>query len=253
MTALSDVHLRILNKYPRPLVHMRSQASQSRFSLIFGAGFSKSFGLPDWPTLVENIAADPAVEGQKLLERFSGKGSLPYKTELLFQHFRAREANSSSHTSVGSPEFESLTAAKWLKICKEYLYKDTPADLDKAISDHAYLLKLLPLIQDASITITYNFDDFLERALFVKKDPKDAGLGYETVTSPWTQFSRRKAVVYHPHGMLPKELMEFPRDRLVFSESAYAQLFLGSLAGDFSFFLAEPHIEEYLLDHRILT
>ena len=31
--------------------------------------------------------------------------------------------------------------------------------------------------------------------------------------------------------------MEFPQDRLVFSESSYARLFLGALAGDFSFLL----------------
>lgn len=44
-------------------------------------------------------------------------------------------------------------------------------------------------------------------------------------------------MIYHPHGILPEELMDFPRDRLVFSESEYAKLFLGSLVGDFSFLL----------------
>jgi len=237
MTQLSDVHIQVLQKYPRAVVHMRAQAAQSRFSLIFGAGLSKPFGIPDWSKLVEEIAADPAIQGQKILERFSGKGSLPYKTELLFQHFRAREAAAQGNTTTGSPEFENITAAKWLKICKEHLYRTAPKDLKKAITNHAYLSRLLPTIQEMPITVTYNFDDFLEQALFIMKDPKDVSLGYETVTSPWTQFSRRKAVIYHPHGMLPQELMEFPRDRLVFSESSYAQLFLGSLAGDFSFLL----------------
>lgn len=237
MTALSEVHLSILKKYPRALIHMRAQAAQKRFSLMFGAGLSKPFGIPDWSKLVKEIAGDPAVEGEKNLERFLGKGSLPYKTELLFQHFRAREANAQKNTATESPEFENITAAKWLTICKEHLYKNAPLDLNKAIADHAYLGRLLPIIQEMPITVTYNFDDFLEQALFIGKDRKDVGLGYETVTSPWTQFSRRKAVIYHPHGMLPQQLMEFPRDRLIFSESSYAQLFLGSLAGDFSFLL----------------
>ena len=237
MKALTAAHLKILKEYPRALLHMRAQAVHGRFSLILGAGLSKQFGVPDWPKLVQAIAKDSAVQGEKILERFEGKGSLPYKTELLFQHFRSREANGPRSSAVGSPEFENITAAKWLKICQAHLYKNTPGDLNKAIEKHAYLPKLVPIIQDASITITYNFDDFVERALFTMKASQDRGLGYETVTSPWTQFSRRKAVIYHPHGMLPKELMEFPRDRLVFSESSYAKLFLGALAGDFSFLL----------------
>jgi hypothetical protein len=52
MTLLSETHLGVLRKYARPLVHMRAQSTQSRFSLIFGAGLSKPFGIPDWPRLV---------------------------------------------------------------------------------------------------------------------------------------------------------------------------------------------------------
>lgn len=120
MKELSAAHLKILKKYPRALLHMRAQAAQGRFSLILGAGLSKRFGVPDWPTLVEAIAKDSAVQGEKILERFAGKGSLPYKTELLFQHFRSREAErQDSSEAVRSPEFENITAAKWLKICQK--------------------------------------------------------------------------------------------------------------------------------------
>jgi len=237
MTSLSAAHKTLLTDYSRAVVHLRAQLSMKRFSIFFGAGLSKSFSLPDWPALVEHIAGDPEIDGQDILKRFSGKGSLPYKTELLFQHLRMRDASVAAPNALGSPEFENRTFAKWLQICKKHLYKNAPADFEGALLKHGYLLKYIPLIQEMPITITYNFDDFLERALFTKKHSKDNTLGYETVTNPWTQFRRRDAVIYHPHGILPRQLMEFPSDRLIFSESGYAALFLGALAGDFSFLL----------------
>jgi hypothetical protein len=237
MTALSPAHIRLLKDYPRAVVHMRAQLNQKRFSLAFGAGLSKSFGLPNWATLVEGIAADPAVDGKKILDRLSWNGSLPYLTELLFQHFRQRQKIAGGSYEIGSPEFENFTVARWFEICRNHLYRDAKPDFGAALDEHPYLLRYLPIIQNTPITITYNFDDFIERALLKKKDPSDTTLGYETVTNPWTQFRRSDAVIYHPHGALPTELMEAPKDRLVFSESAYARLFLGALAGDFSFLL----------------
>ena len=125
----------------------------------------------------------------------------------------------------------------WFEICSKYLYEKEPKDLDRALKDHIYLSKFIPLIKKTSLTITYNFDYYIERALFLEKSDTDTSLGYEVVTNPWTQFRRTDSVIYHPHGVLPKELMEFPQDRLIFSESSYARLFLHSLAGDFSFLL----------------
>src|SRR5713226_10308046 len=92
MLVLNDAQKKLLKEYPRAVVHMRAQLKLHRLSLVFGAGLSKPFGLPNWGTLVEDIAADPEVAGQKILERFKDKGSLPYKTELLFQHYRNRRA-----------------------------------------------------------------------------------------------------------------------------------------------------------------
>ena len=237
MVVLNAAQKKLLKEYPRALVHMRAQLRSRRLSLIFGAGLSKPFGLPTWPKLVEDIAADPEVEGQQILETFKGKSSLPYKTELLFQHYRNQRVRAADPKDVGSRTFENTTVAKWSEVWGKYLYKSAPADFNEALEKHPYILKFLPIIREAPITITYNFDDYIEQALFKRKDPKDTGLGYETVTNPWTQFRRSNAVIYHPHGVLPTQIMESPQDRLVFSESAYAKLFLGSLVGDFSFFL----------------
>jgi hypothetical protein len=216
---------------------MRVQLKMQRFSLLFGAGLGKPFGLPDWSKLVGDIADDPLVQGKDILARFTARGSLPYKTELLFQHFRKKQADAVGHDKLGSSEFENATWAKFLEICAKRLYTTAPANFNDALNAHGYLLNYLPIIQEIPITITYNFDDYIEQALLAKKAVDDTSLGYETVTNPWSQFRRQKAVIYHPHGVLPTQLMEFPRDRLVFSESSYARLYLGALAGDFAFLL----------------
>jgi len=237
MFDLKDSHKKLIKEFPRAVVHMRAQLKMQRFSLVFCAGFGKPFGLPDWKTLVNAIADDPSVQGKDILARFTARGSLPYKTELLFQHFRKRQADAAGHDKLGSCEFENRTWASFLEICAKRLYANAPTNFDDALSNHGYLLNYLPIIRETPITITYNFDDYIEQALLAKKPADDTSLGYETVTNPWSQFRRQKGVIYHPHGVLPSQPMEFPKDRLVFSESSYARLYLGALAGDFSFLL----------------
>jgi broad-specificity NMP kinase len=237
MAGSTDVYTGLLKEYPRAIVHMRSQFKLERFTLLFGAGLNVPFGLPNWRVLITAIANDPEVDGTEILARFPDTGSEPYKTELLLQHFRNRRAAGTIPGEVGSPEFESRALAAWYAVCAKHLYAKMPQDFATALKGHAYLPKYLPLIRGSAITVTYNFDDFIERALFETKARNDSTLGYETVTNPWTQFRRPYGVIYHPHGVLPQELMEFPQDRLVFSQSAYARLFLGALAGDFTFLL----------------
>lgn len=83
------------------------------------------------------------------------------------------------------------------------------------------------------MTVTYNFDNFLERALTMKKEPREErSRGYEVVTNPWAQFRRANSVIYHANGYFPPELMEVPADKFVFSEAAYAEQFARVFAGD---------------------
>src|SRR5689334_18048837 len=117
MVAIQELHKTLLKEYPRAIVHMRAQLQAGRFSLLFGAGLGKPFGLPGWSSLVDDIAADSKVKGQGILQRFSDRGSLPYKTELLFQHYRTECANLAGREKIGTAEFENSTWASWLEIC----------------------------------------------------------------------------------------------------------------------------------------
>jgi hypothetical protein len=233
MADWNKAHEKLLKRYPRPIVHMRKQFALERFGLIFGAGLNKSFGLPDWANLVAKIAADPAVQGENILKRFSERASLPYKTELLFQHFRKQQIakeTSEPHTLT----FENKTYAKWLQLCADHLYKEANPNFEEALNSHPYLLRYLPIIQHTQMTVTYNFDDNIEKALAANRGGNDKTRGYEMVTNPWAQFKRRKGVIYHPNGIVPTKLMELPVDKFVFSESSFAKQFLGALAGELS-------------------
>lgn len=225
----------LFKAYARPIVHMRRQFRVSRFGLVLGAGVSKAFRLPGWPDFIKRIAADPSVDGSDILTRVSNRASLPFLTELLFQHFRRTEAQKVNWQKVRSLEFENRTSAKWLAICAKHLYKNLPRNFSAEVAKHPYLSELIPIVQRTPLTITYNFDDFLERSLSERKDPKDKTRGFETVTNPWLQFKREKGVVYHPNGVIKSVLMELPVDKFIFAESSFARQAVGG--GDTSFML----------------
>lgn len=233
----------LLGRYPRPVVHLRRQFKEKRFGLILGAGVGIDFKIPLWRHLVANIANDPEVNGVDLIDGHAGERSLPYKTEMLFQHFRSKALATLPATSSDLAK-QGIISAKWSAICAKHLYKDADIDTDtklkKALSLHPYFEQMLPLVRGSALTITFNFDDLLERCLALKKDIDDATRGFEVVTDPWPQFRRANSVIYHPHGMVPAEtrLMEVPVDRFVFSESAYSAQYVGSRGHDSNFLLS---------------
>lgn len=238
MTVDSDL-CTLLAKYPRAIVHLRSQVQKKRFGAVVGAGVSIDFGVPGWGKLVTSIASDPEVDGLSHIAGAASDTSFPYKIEVLFQHFQNKR--STALATLTTLERLNTITAEWLKICSKYLY-DTPAakDMSAELQKHPYLESLIPLVQASGLTVNFNFDDYLERALAAKKRlPEDEGnRGYEAVTDPWPQFRRTDCVIYHPHGYVPFGLMEKAVDRFVFSEAAYSKQYVGARGHDTSFLLA---------------
>ncbi len=239
MFEFTEIHEKLLRDYTRPIVHMRSQLGMGRFGLVFGSGLSKAFGLPVWSELVEHIAEDPEVDGVELLEKFSETKSLPYKTELLIQHFKRKRAAGLPPEQANSKAFEYSTLEAWLRIFAKHLYADAPQNIEEfkeKVVKHAYFNTYLPIVRQTLMTVTYNFDNYIERALAATKNQatEKGTRGFETVTNPWTQFQRNNSVIYHPNGFFPPELMEVPVDKFVFSEASYAEQFARVFAGDHS-------------------
>ncbi len=234
MFDFTDVHDGLIEKYNRPIVHMRHQMEFRRFGLVIGSGFNKDFGLPTWSQLVKRIAEDSQVSGTKLLDESKDK-SLPYQTELLFQHFkRRRAAELSSAEDADTKAFENTTRYEWLRIVAKHLYVNAPQDVVPKVVNHSYMKSYLPIVRETLMTVTYNFDDYLERALAATRTAERDGQtrGYETVTNPWVQFRKNYAVIYHPNGIYPAKPMEEPVDKFIFSEASYAEQFAGIFAGE---------------------
>ena len=101
----------LMRAHSRAIVHLRSQnqPDRKRMGLIIGAGVSKGIenqqshaSLPDWPTLIQRIATDPEIRGEKLLlnlgvikknDRSFGfhgaKKPLSSLAQIIFQHFKS--------------------------------------------------------------------------------------------------------------------------------------------------------------------
>jgi len=237
MTKDTD-YCELLKRYPRAIVHLRSQVSKKRFGTVLGAGISVNFGAPPWRKLINDIAADPEVDAKAVAE---GKAfqemSSPYQTEILYQKFRAAFVKKVAHLSP--IEQQNTATAEWLTICQKYLYKTPPIDVAMELPKHPYMEALIPLVQNSALTVNFNFDDYLERALALKKRAVDKGnRGFEVVTDPWPQFRRQDCVIYHLHGYVPEGLMEKAVDRFVFSEASYSKQYVGARGHDTSFLLA---------------
>jgi len=238
----------LLSRYPRPVVHLRQQLGTKRLGLIFGAGLSTSFGLPDWAKLVRRIASEPRVAGERILSAHKTSG-LPYQTEMLFQHFRRSEKRKSQRPH-DTREFEYDVRAGWLEIVRRQLYDGANARLTReSLSSHPYLFSFLQIIRQIRVTVTYNFDDLIEQALYLTRPDTEVGSsrGYVPVTNGALQLTGRAPIIYHPNGLVPSSNpMERPSDRLIFSEQAYADQLVDSLSGDYT------RLVTYLTDNTCL-
>jgi hypothetical protein len=228
----------LLTKYPRAIVHLRSQVRKQRFGTVLGAGISVNFGAPSWDKLINDIAADSLVDAKVLAAGAAFQNMAPpYQTEVLFQKFQAEFVKSLS--GLTPTEQHNTVMATWLTTCQRYLYRTPLIDIAVELPKHPYMDALIPLVQRSALTVNFNFDDYLERALVVRKRLIDKNnRGFEAVTDPWPQFRRVDCVIYHPHGYVPAGLMEKAVDRFVFSEASYSKQYVGARGHDTSFLLA---------------
>ncbi len=234
MIELKDSHKSVLECYSRPVVHMRRQVSTRRFGLVFGAGLCKKFGIPTWTRLVRLLAKDPNVKGEKILQMVPPRTGPPYRTEMLFEHFRQKEYDKKLQGQHHTRQLDYEIGAKWRMIIRSHLYSKVKAEKSTSLRKHPYLNQYLPLIQHSHMTVTYNFDDIIEQCLQKSrpKGEKSTSLGFESITNPWTQFRRANAIIYHPNGVVPQSALETPSDRFIFSEASYAEQLMGIFAGD---------------------
>jgi hypothetical protein len=213
---------------------MRQQFLRNRFGLVFGAGIGVDLKFPNWTELLERIAKHPEVGGDQLIARSGGNSTT--LAQQLFHYYKAKCDNLASTDDKSPKMLEMELRAGWRQIVRECLYRGLSTDVDELVREDKYLKSLLPLIKGSPLTVTYNFDDTLQRLLL--QDSKNNGektRGYRTLWSGNVQLhARLGGVIYHPNGFLPHEKGERPSDHLVFAEDSFADQLIDSMAGRYS-------------------
>jgi broad-specificity NMP kinase len=200
--------------------------------LCLGAGASADFDFPSWPKLLERIAKHKEIQGEGLL-RVSE--SLTSQAQFLFQMYRQRikATNLESGDEVADAR-QAQTG--WMRIVHECLYEGVRTE-EKDLRSHPYLWTLVPLIKQSSMTVNYNFDDTVERMLYLRyADAIRAAddRGFEVVWRPAIQFRRKQGVVYHPNGFLPFNTSDGMSDQIVFMDEEFADQLIEAGMGHYA-------------------
>ena len=225
---------RVLQRYSRAIVQMRQQILDSRFGLILGAGASSDLGFPKWADLIKRIAEHPDIYGADLLSKSSRNHAST--SQLLFQSYKSRQYQKATKKDFQFNRIEMKVRAGWQRIVHNALYRDVPDDIDELTKRDKYLWAFLEVIKQTPLTITYNFDDSLQRMLAASrtKREKQRSRGYTTLWSANIQLLPRSRVVYHPNGFLPRHLQEHPSEQLVFLEDSFADQLIDSMTGHYA-------------------
>jgi hypothetical protein len=73
------------------------------------------------------------------------------------------------------------------------------------------------------MTVNYNFDDTIQQLIMLDSPSHpDQVRPFETVWNAYLPFRSKSAILYHPNGFLPRNLLENPSESLVFSEESFA-------------------------------
>lgn len=223
----------VLERYGRAVIHMRQRKDIDRFGIVLGAGSSKDLKFPKWSELVGRIAKHKLVDASALL---LCSGTQTSKTQMLYQHFKNRQAQANHLAPNEYNRFETEVRANWQKIVNECLYENVPEDIAQLKQLDRYLWSFLGVIKNTPLTVNYNFDDTLQKFLADARTPaeKEEKRGYATVWNSNIQLNSRKGVIYHPNGFMPRHLSERPSEHLVFLEDSFADQLIDSISGHYA-------------------
>ena len=231
MTLSQATVTELLTMHPKPIAHMWRQIQENRFGLVLGAGISINLDLPDWNELISRIAADPEVQGRRILGD-QKRTQATMIAEILFQHFASRIVNNTRAITQGE------IRRRWRDVVRRQLYKEVQKEDATYLSQHPYILDYLPLIKRIPMTVTYNFDNFIERFLELERgaggSSEERAKPYEVTWRPDIHPRRKQGVIYHPNGFLPDNPAEPASDSLVFRENEFADQLMESISGKYA-------------------
>ena len=222
----------LLKNHTKEIVHLRQQLSKQRFGLVFGAGIVTDLGFPKWDELLKRISEHSEIDGSDILSKWANSTSL---AQQLFQRYRTLRTDKATADELQRNMLEMRIRAGWRSIVHDCLYQGISPSISQTLKKDQYLKTLVPLIQRSPLTVTYNFDDTLQRTLAKSKGRAPDEKGYITYWSGNVQLNARDGgVIYHPNGFLPYHLSEKPSDNLVFLEDSFVDQLIDSMAGQYA-------------------
>src|ERR1043165_9533710 len=172
MTPGDAVHQKVLKENARAVTAMRRAAQEHRFGLILGAGVSRGFKfkVPEWGELLNRLATHPKVEGTKV---DAPNAPATSRADLMFRHFKSRvqrELDAAGPTDEYVAD--RIARGEWRALIREILYENAPLPEELA-GQHPYLSEFLEIVLRSPLTITYNFDAYLEMMLAARPSATD--------------------------------------------------------------------------------
>ncbi|MDH5415444.1 MAG: SIR2 family protein [Flavobacteriaceae bacterium] len=220
--AFQEEDISLFKKFPKAIIHLRSEFQRERLSLTFGAGLSKGFAIPDWKGLVKRIENHNLASGVRRKEL--DLESLTAKVEILQRCFSKFQSIADKMEIKG----------KWYQILRNLIYQDVAMGKDFDLK-HPYICEFLKIIIESPVTITYNFDSCIEMSIdsWAIRNKIDIQHLYETIF-PNRLPTKSKGSIYHVNGYLPANPLDTFSEDLVFTEQQYAEQILESTAGRYA-------------------
>ena len=202
---------------------------------MLGAGVSRGFDFdgmrpPSWQELITALeaelhfdATDPAYQNLSWTQR----------VDVLFRTFERAESEPSDPDSAAS------VPGRWRNLIRRHLYQHAPAS-NELVDYHPFMSAMLELVVQSPMTVTYNFDSYLEECLSASPVAATSGLAggyqrsFESISDVTLPQRRSRAVIYHINGYLPRNPLEVASDHLVFSEGEFSSQLMMAMAGRYA-------------------
>jgi len=222
----------VLSTYNFAVIHLRQQYRFRRLGITLGAGVSVPLSYPSWEGLVSRIS-EHSIFPRNLFGALP-EASLSSNTQRIFEFFRKCIPRNTDETDR---LYDERVANYWKRILSECLYHDnTGSSKEDNIASHPYLSSLLPIIEQANITVNFNFDDSIEHALDLRNSralPPRKGRCYEIRWDLAAPIRNDLPTIFHPNGFIPHREHEYSSDNVVFAEDSFLKrMTLGKIGDD---------------------
>lgn len=232
-----SAHYELLRRYLRPIAHMHQQGLHRRFCLIVGAGCGLDLGFPSWHELLTRLGE--TLDGFREAQRTSvNESALAQSIVKLFEReFDKCHPSAPLSDAAAQRKRSAALNAAWRDHVHDCLYRDVETkNEDNFVSTTCYYRSFVEVIKNSPITITYNFDDSIERFLARARHAGevDSRRGYTTVYDENSQLPTNAPVIYHPNGFLSFRKGEKPSTHLILSEDSFRAQLTDSIAGRYA-------------------